>query len=138
MELISTLVIAGIVAAIALPRFFGPNAFESKGFADQVQTSLRYAQKVAIAQRRFVCASFTSNSLNLTIGASTACGTNLASPSGATSYSITAPSGTSFTATPTNFNFDPLGRASVGQTIAVTDAVNSIVVEAETGYVHSP
>lgn len=137
-ELISTLVIAAIVAAVALPRFFGRSVFESKGFSDQVLATLRYGQKVAIAQRRFVCAAFASNSVTLTTGPTTACGTALVTPTGELTYSINAPAGVSFAAVPISFNFDALGRASVAQVISVTDAVNNIVVERETGYVHSP
>lgn len=138
-ELVVTLIIVGILAVTALPRFFDRTFFESRGFADQVQASLRYAQKIAIAQRRFVCATFTSNSITLTIGATAVCGTDLPSPSGQATYSIIAPSGIDFTAVPTAFNFDPLGRASAGQTITISGgAPSSIVVEAETGYVHSP
>lgn len=137
-ELVATLLILGILAAIALPRFFSQTVFESRGFSDQVQASLRYAQKIAIAQRRFVCAGFGTNSLALAIGPTNTCGTNLTAPTGSSPYSITAPSGVSFTTAPTSFFFDPLGRASAGQTISISGQVNSIVVEAETGYVHSP
>lgn len=137
-ELISVLVIAAILAAVALPRFFGRSVFESKGFSDQVLATLRYGQKVAIAQRRFVCAVFTSNSVTLTTGLTATCGTALVAPTGELTYSITAPAGVGFAAVPTSFSFDALGRASIAQVISVTDAANNIVVERETGYVHSP
>lgn len=135
-ELIMTMVIVGIISAVAVPRFFDTNVFQSRGFADQVQASLRYAQKTAIAQHRYVCAAFTTNSITLTIGATNTCGTNLASPSGGATYSIAAPSGIAFAAIPTGFYFDALGRPSLPQTIAINGATNSITVEAETGYVH--
>jgi len=138
-ELIMTMIIIGIIAAVAIPRFFDANVFKSRGFADQVQASLRYAQKAAIAQHRFVCAAFTSNSITLTINALASCpGGNLASPSGGATYSITAPSNIAFFTTPTGFYFDALGKPSTNQTITIAGATNSIVVEAETGYVHSP
>jgi len=137
-ELVAIMVIIGILAAFAIPRFFGASAFQSRGFADQVQTSLGYAQKIAIAQRRFVCMSFSTNSLTLTTGPTAACGTPLASPSGSANYLITAPSGITFNALPTDFSFDALGRPSASQTITIASATNPIVVEAETGHVHSP
>jgi MSHA pilin protein MshC len=135
-ELIMTMVIVGIISAVAVPRFFGADVFKSRGFSDQVQASLRYAQKTAIAQHRYVCAAFTTNSITLTIGATNTCGTNLASPSGGATYSIAAPSGIAFTAIPTGFYFDALGKPSLGQPIAIVGATNNIAVEAETGYVH--
>jgi hypothetical protein len=39
---------------------------------------------------------------------------------------------------PVSFNFDALGTTAVTQTVTVSGATNNIVVEAVTGYVHSP
>lgn len=139
-ELVMTMVIIGIIAAVAVPRFFDSNVFQSRGFADQVQATLRYAQKVAIAQRRFVCVAFTANSITLTTGATTACGTALQSPAGEASYVISAPANTTFAAVPAAFSFNALGSPSfaAAQAINITGATNAITIEAETGYVHSP
>lgn len=139
-ELIMTMVIVGILAAVVAPRFFDNNVFQSRGFADQVQASLRYAQKVAIAQRRFVCVAFTANSVTLTVGATAACGTALQSPTGDAAYVIIAPAGVAFAAVPAGFSFDALGAPSFGAPVAINiaGAANPITVEAGTGYVHSP
>jgi len=137
-ELVMAIVIAGIIAAVAIPRFFDSSIFQSRGFADQAQATLRYAQKVAIAQRRFVCATFTANSITLTVGTTAACGTALPSPSGEASYVINAPAGIAFTPVPADFSFDALGSPSASQSITVAGAADPIVVEAETGYVHAP
>lgn len=137
------MVIIGILAVFVAPRLFDANAFKSRGFADQVQASLRYAQKAAIAQNRTVCAAFTNNSVTLSIGVTTACGTPLQSPTGDASYIINAPSGIVFSAVPAAFSFDTLGRPfdalgkpSAAQIINVTGATNAITIEAGTGYVH--
>jgi prepilin-type N-terminal cleavage/methylation domain-containing protein len=83
-EMIMTLVIVGILAVVVAPRFLGTSVFQSRGFADQVQATLRYAQKEAIAQHRNVCVAMTSNSISLKIanldGAASACDTNLVLP----------------------------------------------------------
>ena len=129
-----TIVIVGILAAVAAPRFFDNNVFQSRGFADQVKASLRYGQKVAIAQNRFVCAAFTANSVTLTVGVTAACGSVLQPPSGGASYVITAPSGITFAAQPANFNFDPIGRPSAATAGLI--GTTAITVEAQTGYVH--
>lgn len=137
-ELVMTMVIIGIVAAVAVPRFFDNNVFQSRGFADQVAASLRYAQKVAIAQRRNVCVAFTANSVTLTVassaGATSPCNTPLQSPTGDAAYVITAPASVAFTVAPADFNFDALGRPSAA-TVG-TIGSTTITVEAETGYVH--
>ena len=138
-ELIMAIAIIGILAVFVAPRFYDVKVYQSRGFADQVQASLRYAQKIAIAQHRFVCAAFTANSITLTTGVTNACGTPLVSQTGGASYVINAPSGIAFAATPANFSFDALGRpTNAPQTIAINGAANSITIETETGYVHSP
>jgi MSHA pilin protein MshC len=148
-ELIMVMVIAGILAAVVAPRFFDANVFKSRGFADQVQATLRYAQKEAIAQHRNVCVTITANSISLKIastnGAVSACDKNLVSPTGQPSncpsvtYKICTPSvSITLASNPSmNFNFDALGSTPGQQIIAVSGATNNIVVEAETGYVHS-
>ena len=137
-ELVMTMVVVGILAAIAVPRFFDADVFRSRGFADQVVASLRYAQKAAVAQRRFVCVAFTANSVTLTTGPTVACGTALQSPAGDLAYVVTAPANTTFAAVPAAFSFNALGVPSLAQVINVTGATNAITIEAETGYVHAP
>lgn len=143
-ELITVMVIAGILAAFAAPRFFNRNVFDSRGFADQVLASLRYAQKEAIAQHRFVCVAFTANSVTLHTGTDSLCtanlpvgSINLTGPTGAAPYSVSS-SNASFTATPATFNFDALGKpsAATSQSITINGYATPITVEAETGYVH--
>ena len=51
-ELIAVLVVGGLLAAVAMPRFFRQDGFDARSFADQNVSMLRYAQKLAIAQNR--------------------------------------------------------------------------------------
>lgn len=51
-ELIAVLVVGGLLAAVAMPRFFRQDSFDARSFADQNVSMLRYAQKLAIAQNR--------------------------------------------------------------------------------------
>jgi MSHA pilin protein MshC len=48
-ELVTVITILGIIAAIAGPRFFDTKPFNERGYADEVATSLRYSQKVAVS-----------------------------------------------------------------------------------------
>jgi len=134
-ELITVMVIVGILAVAALPRFFDKNTFDARGFHDQVISTVRYAQKAAIAQHRFVCVDTTTvaNTISLSQGPTNACGTALPSLSEGGNYSVAAPGGV--TLGTVNFNFDALGRPSAAQSITVSGST-SITVEAETGYVH--
>lgn len=133
-ELITIMVVLGIIAVAAMPRFFG-NTFQSRGFYDQVISTLRFAQKTAVAQHRFVCVTFTANNITLTHGATAACGNDLTSPAGVTPYIVTAPGGVTMSGG-TNFNFNALGRPTPPQPgITVSGYATPIVVERETGYV---
>lgn len=136
-ELVVVIVIIGVLAAAIAPRFYETNVFESQGFADQVQATLRYAQKVAIAQQRNVCVTFPStSSVGLTYDPCPG-GSALQSPSG-DSYPISS-AGATHSATPSEaFYFNASGKPSstVNQAITVGNVASSIVVEAETGYVY--
>lgn len=149
-ELIMTMVIVGILAVAVAPRFFDNNVFQSRGFADEVQATLRYAQKVAVAQRRNVCVAITASDISLTSasvgGAASPCDNSLASPAGqpagcpSVTYRICAPSGVTLAFDSASTIFDALG-SSTANTITISTisgAANPIVVEAVTGYVHSP
>lgn len=48
-ELVSCIVILGILAAVTAPNFFDNQTFLARGYADEVASSLRYAQRIAIA-----------------------------------------------------------------------------------------
>jgi MSHA pilin protein MshC len=155
-ELIVVIVLIGIISAVALPRFFDNSVFQSRGFADQVLSALRYAQKEAIAQHRFVCVTFAANSVTLTQGVNYDCGANLIGPMGETPYIVANPAIAIAAPAAGNISFDCLGRprlAGVGdglgtcvpgnifgvlganQTVTVAGAP-VITIERETGYVH--
>lgn len=142
-ELITIMVIVGIVAAVAVPRFFDRGTFDSRRYHDESISTLRYAQKVAIAQHRLVCVAFTANGITLTIDSDVppdgVCNASpagdLSDPSGQTPYVVNAPSGVTLSGFVTPMNFDPLGRASAPQDITVSGYPDHIRVDAETGYV---
>lgn len=142
-ELITIMVIVGILAAVAVPRFFDRNTFDSRGFYDQVISTLRYAQKSAVAQHRFVCVVIAGNVVTLTYDptpisaahSTAACSMPLPSLTGQGSYTVFAPT-TDVTVSDASFNFDALGKPSATQSITVSGNAIAITVEAETGYVH--
>jgi MSHA pilin protein MshC len=137
-ELIAVMVVIGILAAVAAPRFFDRSAFDSRGFYDQTLAALRYAQKAAVAQHRTVCVTFTAGSVALTIDTAVpqdgACDAALTGPTG-TPYTVNAPSGITLGGF-VNFSFDAFGVPSAAQSITVSGQPVAITVEAGTGYVH--
>lgn len=146
-ELVVTLIVIGILAATAAPRFFGNHGFEERAFYDETLTALRYAQKTAISHRRLVCVAFTAQSLVLTIAAAnpaTDCNNMpLAGPNGTSPYTIDASvdsryrnASIQFSPIPTVLTFDPLGQPNAAVSIQIKDFPIAITVEAVTGYVH--
>jgi MSHA pilin protein MshC len=135
------MVIIGVLAVAALPRFVNRSAYDSRAFYDQLIATLRYAQKSAIAQHRFVCVTFGAD-ISLSQGTTTACTGGLAGPAGQAPYSITAPYGVNLSGA-ASFYFDALGVPfdapgvpSARRSITVSPYATAIIVEAGTGYVH--
>ncbi len=143
-ELITVIVVVGVLAAVTIPRFVGTDSFASRGFYDQGMETVRYAQKTAIAWRQQVFVCVTTGSI--AAAAAAGCATPLTHPTTGVPLLSSAPSGVTLTAV--NFRFNGIGRLldnagnpSATITIAITstiagDPARQIVVEAETGYVH--
>jgi MSHA pilin protein MshC len=145
-ELVMVIVLLGVLAVYAAPRLLNTSDFTARGFHDQSMAYLRYAQKTAIAQRRTVCVTLSSNAISLRIAmteATNTCSSDLAGPAG--EAGLNARAGVTFSGALTNFNFDGLGQpmsASSGvamtaaQVLQVVNVSQSITIEAATGYVY--
>ncbi|MGE5491712.1 MAG: Tfp pilus assembly protein FimT/FimU [Actinomycetota bacterium] len=142
-ELITVIVIAGILAAVALPRWHGETGFEERQFRDETVAALRLAQKSAIATRRRVCAAFTANTASFSLAGAFAdggCGgggaTALVGTNGR-ALVVTGSNGATYSGQPGSLTFDPKGRPNMSATFTVNGLPSvPIRVEAETGYVH--
>jgi MSHA pilin protein MshC len=66
-ELITVMVLIGVLAAIGIPRLMGENSINAVVFGDQVASGLRTAQKSAVAKRRIVCVTTSERTLQLRI-----------------------------------------------------------------------
>ncbi len=58
-ELVVVMVVIGILAFTAMPRFFD-EAFSQRGVHDGIRSALEYARRSAVASRRYVCATTTA------------------------------------------------------------------------------
>lgn len=135
-ELVTVIGIAGLLAIAVAPRLFDRVGFEARGFHDQALSVIRYAQKVAVAQRRTVFVRVTAGGVEACYDVG--CGNPVSDPSQGGSLAIVAPAGVTLTPAAT-FSFGGLGRPSASVSINVTgDVPRVIVVQPETGYVHSP
>lgn len=165
-ELITVIIVVGIMAAFAAPRFMQTETFDARSFTDQNLAMLRYAQKLAIAQNRPVFALINSNRIALCFTAACGAADRVLAPSGGNSGSAVTqaacgnaatwfcegrPNGVSYAlpAAGAVFYFNALGRpfqaADVDPVSTFTrlqipisggGATRTVTVEAETGYVH--
>lgn len=162
-ELITVLVIIGVLGTMAATRFFDRSDFGADTFADQSRAMLRYGQKLAIAQNRPVYARITTDRVALCFEPNCNDGARVIAPSGANSGSVrtlercagsgawlceAVPDGVTQTVSgpAALFAFDALGKPhnvtatnvlANFQRVKVTIAGDRIItVEPETGYVH--
>lgn len=129
-ELIVIMVIIGILAVAALPRFFDRQTFDTRGYYDQALAMVRYAQKAAIAQHRNVFVRLNGSGVALCYDAACTAGNEVPHPAGKNSGSAATmaacnnntawfceaqPTGVTTVATPgiASFSFDALGKPSL-------------------------
>lgn len=139
-ELITVMVILGILAVVAIPRLNSANN-KALVFRDQTEAALRYAQKSAVSHRRTVCVTFTASSVALkiasTIGATACVSSDPTLPLPGQNTNVVTSADTSnaiYAPVPTNFNFTADGLGTT-QTITVSGVTEAINVVGTTGYV---
>lgn len=131
-ELVTVMLIMGILASIAAPRFFETNPFADAGFGADARAAARYAQKLAIASGCAVRIEFGSTGYKLERwhgGAD-------CNDTGGTLATVQRPGGGDFTgAAPAGVTvgaaalyFDSVGRPHDAASGALLGAVQSITV----------
>jgi len=146
-ELIVVLIIVGILAIAVAPKFLSSSTFKQAGFAEEMKSAVRYAQKLAIAQRRFVCVEFSgANTLTLTmdiatdpaVSSTTTCPAATAIAISGRAANSVSNSDATFTTTPatSRFYFNAAGKPSFTAPITINVNGNRFIIEADTGYVH--
>lgn len=136
-ELIMTLVIIGILAAVVGPRFFDRKVFDERLFFEETVSAVRYAQKLALASGCLTQVSLGAGGYRLRRAANCTSGgfsAEVQGPDGQTPFSNTeVPAGVSVSTTNFPVVFDSLGRPS-GAASATIGAF-TFSVTAETGLV---
>ena len=133
--------VMSIMAAIVAPRFASSDVFETRGDAGLLSSTLRYAQKTAIAQRRVVYVVYKPTvppSIDLCF--SSDCSQTLVNPESDNAYSFVFSRQVQVNAA--SLAFDSLGRPlpNVNTAFVLTNAKNTsqtvtINIEADTGYI---
>lgn len=135
-ELITVMVIMGIISAVAISQISGSN-MAGPAFRSEVVSTLRYAQKVAVSHRRMVCASVGASTTTLMIAQSNpatgVCDQSLplADQSG---NSVTSRDST-ITSTAVTLYFQPAGTIT-SDTAGSTTISGTISITGETGIVY--
>ncbi|MBK3749035.1 pilus assembly FimT family protein [Stutzerimonas balearica] len=136
-ELIMTLVIIGILAAVVGPRFFDRKVFDERLFFEETVSAVRYAQKLALASGCLTQVSLGAGGYRLRRAANCTSGgfsAEVQGPDGQTPFANTeVPAGVSVSTTNFPVVFDSLGRPS-GAASATIGAF-TFSVTAETGLV---
>lgn len=86
-ELVTVIVVIGILGAIGVSRFFDNTVFENRAYADQAKTIIRYAQKLAIAQNRSIFVRADGNSFAICSTSACGAGDLISAPGGSNSGS---------------------------------------------------
>ena len=137
-ELVTVIIILGILAAVAIPRLTGANAFRVVEFHDRTVAALRFAQKSAVSHRRTVCLAFTASTVTLTIDhdRSGACDGQALNLPGSNTNVLTSSDAVNaiFSPLPAAFDFRPNGTGA-DRTLSIAGQPNIVVVGA-TGHVH--
>ena len=136
-----TIVIVGILAVVAAPRFVSWKGFSSRGSYDEAQAVVRLAQKTAIAWRRSIFVCVTATVISATSNSDCTTAPVMHPVTGAPLISTATAGVTLSSSAGPSFSFNGLGQPSVPVTITLTstiadDPARQIVVESETGYVH--
>lgn len=137
-ELILVIMILGVLAVVALPRFASRDDFTLQGTYDRAFAVVRYAQKAAIAARVPVLVTVAGNGLGACFAPSGSCASDVTDPTTGSAMQVNGTSGVAIEGT--SVTFDALGRPSVGPvsiTVSAGSAMKTFVIEAETGYAHA-
>jgi len=144
-ELVTVVVILGILAAFAVPRFFDAQVFEERGFYEEVVAALRYGQKIAVGSGCPVQVSIDANGYALTQQTVLA---NRCDP-GDSSWAVpvllpdgqaaagSTPAGVTLGPVVT-YQFDGLGQTDLGSDLTVSIGSWNLIVQAQSGYVLTP
>jgi MSHA pilin protein MshC len=145
-ELVVVIAVMGVMMAIAAPRFANGDIFETRGDAGLLSSTLRYAQKTAIAQRRTVFAVTNNlaepNTVRLCFDVNCPPAGVVINPETGGAYVMTFSRNVRVDPSNNGLGFDSLGRAVPNDAASyrVTNRKNAdqfvaVNVEADTGYI---
>lgn len=139
------LVVAGVLAAYAMPRLGGLNAVGFEAWHNEVLSSLQYARNAALSHRRLVCVSVAAQQLSVRIASvnpATACDLDLQGPHNGLATVSThkdvatsvSPAGVLYMQPDGRITTDGAGLTTGVFTVSMNGAA-AVVMQGETGHV---
>ena len=133
-ELVLVVILLGILSAVIAPNLTR-SGVEGRDFFDRTLNSIRFAQKLAVAQRREVWVCLGANSV--AVGFASGCTSALASDPGGGTIDFNS---AAVSISGSGFSFDNQGQVSAQHDITIsvpsTGDAYALRVENNTGYVH--
>lgn len=140
-ELVTVILLLGILSAVALPRFFKAADYHGRGFYEEVVGAARYGQKLAVASGCDVRLSFSTSGYALNqrqaCDHSSAFSRSVLQPAGSDSFVGSVPSGVNLSTSASSVIFDAQGRATPGGVTVTVDG-RPFTIVGESGYVDTP
>ena len=144
-ELVLVIVILATIGMLAGPRFFDNDAFDERGYYDELASALRYAQKVAVASGCRVAVDITVNTYALSQQAPLGGHCDPADAgfpvavrlSTGDTVSGIAPAGI-VTAPAISLVYDALGRTNFATNRTLLVGSRTLVIQADSGLVITP
>jgi MSHA pilin protein MshC len=144
-ELTVVIVIIGILAAVAAPRFFDDRAFLERGYYEELTAALKYAQKLAVASGCPVRVAIAAGGYDARQQAAAGSSCNLADATWPTNIQLadgkllsgTTPVGVSASPAVT-LVYDALGRTDLAADQAISVGAFTLTVRADSGFVQAP
>ena len=144
-ELITVMVLVGVLAVVALPRLDAAMSLRSAAWRDQVQAGLLQARSLSQGHRRLVCVSLTTGELRLSMASAnpaSSCNTVINGLDGDARWAVDShniavtvnPAGTLYFQPDGRITSDGAGAFSVSATISVAGE-SRLVLTGETGHV---
>ena len=137
-ELIVVIILAGIIAAYAIPRL-NLDGFRAQGFEQQAMAAIRYGQKQAIGSgcNFEVSISLSSCTVQYSAPVETGCAaasTSLVNPATGQNNFCNNSQSDSGAVLPASVQFDKIGRPS--GSLSINLGTTTITIEPETGFAH--
>lgn len=135
-ELIVVILLIGILSISIAPRFFGVASYEDRRAVDELLTTIRHAQQMAMNRGGNIQIRINSGPNPNYIVSRTVAPINLHSPAGTFPYDKPLPNNIVIIPNPTIIVFDSLGRPVPNFQTIFDVGTQQIQIERETGYAH--